>query len=366
MPVIINGKTADCGGVVSSGGILQYVSYYVLETVPAYTFSNITFTIDPAEASGNPDMTAAVTGSETLPGSKLASSVEWTDLGTSGTDSTAMSASNTFQAGHYYECRVKFTSSDKTNYQFPGADAGMTITANGTAIQETTKPHEQWAVSCFAYEYDPVSSSYCYTVYLRYGLGTGSTVSGTAVSWNNTDNAVYLLYDSSISDTDIKAEWKDGTYITSAKVLYTGTKGAISAATVDGKSMQEQSFSFNTVEAGTYKLAIFKPGKYVPKIVTITVDGSSKDLEQLKLWLYGDVTYDGKVNSMGDVLNINRYISGLSSIFDKGDEATKKDRFNAANVTAITGTDTVINSMGDVLNINRYIAGLSSILDKTP
>lgn len=34
----------------------------------------------------------------------------------------------------------------------------------------------------------------------------GITVSGTAVSWNNTDNAEYLLYNDSTSDTDIKAE----------------------------------------------------------------------------------------------------------------------------------------------------------------
>lgn len=304
MSVTINGKTAACGGVVSSGGILQYVSYYVLETVPAYTFSNITFTIDPAEASGNPDMTAAVTGSETLPGSKLASSVEWTDLGTSGTDSTAMSASNTFQAGHYYECRVKFTSSDKTNYQFPGADAGMTITANGTAIQETTKPHEQWAVSCFAYEYDPVSSSYCYTVYLRYGLGTGSTVSGTAVSWNNTDNAVYLLYNSSVSDTDIKADMKLAS--PTLALAYTAVKGGITA-NADGKRY-DQTFSFSTVPNGTYKLAIFKPGKYVPKIITVIVDSSDEALGEVKLWLKGDVNYSGTVD-FGDLQRLYQHLS---------------------------------------------------------
>ena len=178
----------------------------------------------------------------------------------------------------------------------------------------------------------------------------GVTVSGTAVSWNGTDNAVYLLYDSSVSDADIKAEWKDGTYSTSANVLYTGSKGAISAATVDGKSMQEQSFSFNTVAAGTYKLVIFKPGKYVPKIVTITVDGSSKDLGQLKLWLYGDVTGDGKIRT-GDATQIYKYLADERTFTD--------DEFAAADVTG----DGKIRT-GDATQIYKYLASESSKFDE--
>ena len=185
---------------------------------------------------------------------------------------------------------------------------------------------------------------------------TGVTVSGTALSWNDTDDAVYLLYPAATTDDAIKAEWKSGTY--------TGTacteKGAIAAS---GKQYG-QSFTFGNVAAGDYKLAILKPGKYVPKIVAITVGTEDLALGEMKLWLYGDVNYDGKVNKASDVLNINRYIAGYSSIFDQGDEQTKKDRLAAANVTAITGSDTTINKAGDVLNINRYIAGYSSVFDR--
>lgn len=185
---------------------------------------------------------------------------------------------------------------------------------------------------------------------------TGVTVSGTALSWNDTDDAVYLLYPAATTDDTIKAEWKSGTY--------TGTacteKGTIAAS---GKQYG-QSFTFGNVAAGEYKLAILKPGKYVPKIVAITVGSEDLALGEMKLWLYGDVNYDGKVNKTIDVLNINRYIAGYSSIFDQGDEQTKIDRLAAANVTAIAGTDTTINKAGDVLNINRYIAGYTSVFDR--
>ena len=206
---------------------------------------------------------------------------------------------------------------------------------------------------------EPVSNSL--TLYIKFGEEiTGVTVSGTAASWNNTDNAVFLLYDSSISDADIKADMK---LASPEKALaYAAVKGGITQDP-DGKRY-DQTFSFSTVSEGTYKLAIFKSGKYVPKIVEITVGSSDYDCGEQKLWLYGDVNYDGAVNKLGDILNLNRYCAGVSSVFDTGDAQTQKDRFDAANVTAITGTDTVINKTGDILNISRYIAGYSSVLDK--
>lgn len=175
------------------------------------------------------------------------------------------------------------------------------------------------------------------------------SISGTAVSWNNTDNAVYLLYDSSVSDADIKAEWKNDTYSSSTNVAYVGTKGTISAATVDGKSMQEQSFSFDTVAAGTYKLVIFKPGKYVPKIISVTVDSSDKNLGQLKLWLYGDVNYDGKIRT-GDATQINLYLAGERVFSD--------DEFASADITG----DGKIRT-GDATQIYLKLAGDVSKFD---
>ena len=182
---------------------------------------------------------------------------------------------------------------------------------------------------------------------------SGLTVSGTALSWNDKDNAEYYLYPSTAEDADIKAEWKNNTYASGA-ALYTGTGETITATTVDGKAMQAQSFRFERVTAGDYKLAIFKPGKYVPKIVSITVESTALDLGQLKLWLYGDVNYDGKVLA-NDATQIIRKANGVGSIFDTGDTLTKTDRVTAADLNE----DGVIKT-NDAAQITRFANGLGS------
>ena len=139
-------------------------------------------------------------------------------------------------------------------------------------------------------------------------VAKGFTVSGTAVSWNNTDNAEYLLYDGSTSDADIKAEWKSGSYTGTACT----SKGT---PTASGKQF-EQTFTFDTVAAGNYKLVIFKPDKYVPKIVSITVESTALDLGQLKLWLYGDVNYDGAVKTI-DITMARQYFKGNLTLTDE-------------------------------------------------
>lgn len=144
---------------------------------------------------------------------------------------------------------------------------------------------------------------------------SGLTVSGTAVSWNATNDALYYLYPSTTEDATIRAQWKTGGTVTG--YTCTGTGGAITATTVDGKSMKAQTFSFDTVAAGNYKLVIFKPGKYVPKIVPINVSTTDYTCGQLKLWLYGDVNYDGAIKAI-DVTMARQYFKGnLSSLTDE-------------------------------------------------
>ena len=143
---------------------------------------------------------------------------------------------------------------------------------------------------------------------------SGLTVSGTAVSWNDKDNAEYYLYPTTMSDADIRAQWKKGGAVTG--YTYTGTGGTISDVTVDGKAMKSQSFSFSTVPAGDYKLVIFKAEKYVPKIVPITVDSTDHDCGQLKLWLYGDVNYDGAVKTI-DITMARQYFKGNLTLTDE-------------------------------------------------
>ena len=165
------------------------------------------------------------------------------------------------------------------------------------------------------------------------------------MSWNDTDNAVYLLYDGSAGDTDIKAEWKAGVYTTA--LAYTPVKGGM-IANADGKR-HDQTFTFQAIPAGDYKLVILKPGKYVPKIVPITVSEADCDCGQLKLWLYGDVNYDGKVNA-ADSTQVLRYFNAKSpNVFSQGSAQDQADRLLAANVNG----DSIINA-ADSTQIIRY------------
>ena len=179
---------------------------------------------------------------------------------------------------------------------------------------------------------------------------SGLTVSGTAVSWNDKDNAEYYLYPTTMSDADIRAQWKTGGTV--SDYTHIGTKDTISSMTVDGKAMQSQIFSFDSVPAGDYKLVIFKPEKYVPKIVEITVESTALDLGQLKLWLYGDVNYDGKVKA-GDATQILKYTSYKRTFSEE--EMLAADVNNDGKIKA-----------GDATQILKYTSYKASAFDKIP
>lgn len=133
----------------------------------------------------------------------------------------------------------------------------------------------------------------------------GVTVSGTAVSWNNTDNAEYRLYDGSTSDADIKAEWKAGKYTTA--LAYTPVKGGITL-NADGKR-HDQTFTFETIPEGNYKLVIFKPGGYLPSITSINVTGGNYLAGTIQLHLLGDVNGDGVIKNY-DATMLRKAIAG--------------------------------------------------------
>ena len=119
-------------------------------------------------------------------------------------------------------------------------------------------------------------------------VAKGFTVSGTALSWNNTNDALYYLYPSTMEDAAIKAEWKSGSYTGTACT----SKGT---PTASGKQF-EQTFTFDTVAAGDYKLAIVKPGHGL-WIEELTVNTDNITDKSIRLYKMGDVNKDGKVNS---------------------------------------------------------------------
>ena len=203
------------------------------------------------------------------------------------------------------------------------------------------------------------TEGWCRVVVKKAEAPVGHAVTGRALAWNGTEDLVFLLYQDSTDDAAIRAQWQDGSYAGSKAVWYTGKATKTETADVDGKTMYAHGFSFAGVADGSYKLAIFKAGKYVPKIISVKVSGGDTALGDLKLWLYGDADYSGELSSV-DVLQINRHMAGLGSVFKTGTDQDKADREAAANVTAVSAGDTELSSV-DVLQINRQMAGLSSV-----
>lgn len=165
----------------------------------------------------------------------------------------------------------------------------------------------------------------------------GVTVSGTVTSWNDENDVVYLLYAGDTLDKTIRDDWKASK---TTNVLYS-TWGSSITANADGKRYDQQ-FSFSGVAAGTYKLAILKPGHGI-WIETITVGNSDNSGKNIELYKMGDVTCDGKVD-LGDQIKLIRYVKNSKKY------PLTADQFIAADVTV----DGNVN-MGDQIKLIRYV-----------
>ncbi len=183
----------------------------------------------------------------------------------------------------------------------------------------------------------------------------GHTVEGVFRSWNNSDDASYLLYDSSVTSSAAIADATGGSPSLNIAII------PVTGLPSENAGMYEQNSEFDSISDGDYTIVITKPGKYVPKAVEVTMNGSDNNLGTVQLWLYGDVNYDGLVDA-DDVMQINRYAAGLSSAFNAGDSQIKHDRNTSANVTSIVLDDSDIDA-DDVMQIDRYAAGLPSVFD---
>lgn len=138
---------------------------------------------------------------------------------------------------------------------------------------------------------------------------SGVTVEGTVISWDNADNAKYLLYDSTMSDADIKADLK---LDTPEKALsYTATKGGVTK-NADGKRYN-QTFSFSQIPEGSYKLVIWKPS-HGTRFEEIIVEKEGITGKCMELYMLGDVNLSGSINST-DALWVRQYIT-KTRIFD--------------------------------------------------
>lgn len=175
-------------------------------------------------------------------------------------------------------------------------------------------------------------------------------LAGTIASWNSLCDAAAALYAPEETDGEIERDIRNG----GENALY-----AADTAAAEGR----QQFSFRNLKAGSYKLAICKPGGYVVKILPVEIEGTV-DLGVVKLWLYGDVVYDGVIQE-SDAQQLQRYIVGEPSVFGSGSPEDEADRLKAANVGIFSDGDGELES-GDVLQIRRYVAGLPSVFSLIP
>ena len=188
------------------------------------------------------------------------------------------------------------------------------------------------------------------------------TVSGTVYTWDNTDSNTtrVRLYSSTTSEADIKSDIQHDITGESDTKIYQYDANEIGTPEESTSNRYTQSFEFTGVANGEYKLAAWRPAydisnkhyAYAVRITDVTVNGTDVTVDEnaTKLWLYGDVSGDGKIDA-GDATNILAYVIGKSSSIDEDNKAIG-DVNDDGNVDA-----------GDATNVLAYIIGKSSILD---
>ena len=169
-------------------------------------------------------------------------------------------------------------------------------------------PEGWWRIKCEKAGYETTWSDWVPVPPPQTELNIGMTslnaytLTGTAVSWNGEGDELICLY-SGMTEDEIGADIAAG----AAGARYTA-RCSEAVQNADGKRY-DLAFRFAEVEAGDYILAIYKPGNYTLVTATVTVSGDA-DLGEFALQLNGDVSGDGKVNTM-DLIRLMKHISGV-------------------------------------------------------
>ena len=165
---------------------------------------------------------------------------------------------------------------------------------------------------------------------------------GEISSWDDINNAEYIVYPSNMSDADIRSD------AAGEREHALSTSVTVEKAVKEG-SRYEQSFKVEGLDAGTYKLAVVKPGKYVIPVVETAIDGTA-EIDTLILRLYGDINNDGLLD-VRDVTQIARFGVG------------KRQFTEEENLAADVNLDKTVD-VRDITQLCRKIVGKSSSLDK--
>ena len=134
---------------------------------------------------------------------------------------------------------------------------------------------------------------------------SGGAVSGEISSWDGTDNVIVKLYDGAVSDEEIRADMKFGTPQKAFPNIFVATELSLS------NNKYYQSFEFQKIAAGNYKVAFFKPGGHVVDIKSVSVKDSSVTDINADMQKCGDINNDGNFNSL-DLSGLRRALLNAS------------------------------------------------------
>lgn len=133
----------------------------------------------------------------------------------------------------------------------------------------------------------------------------GSSLIGTAISWNDKDDAIYLLYGAAINDSIIKEDLASENPGSDAIAI--AEKGEI--IQMADKECFKQNFSFDGIIAGDYKFVISKKGQSTLKIVNLSIsEGGTQTIETTTIYQNGDVNENGTV----DIFDLQRLYEHLN------------------------------------------------------
>ena len=224
---------------------------------------------------------------------------------------------------------------------------GVTYSSDGhitTGVMEIEINNSKGSGICRWYD--------CYsnmnTVYHSYDLFNVSVktgvckINGKVESWDDKDNTEFVVYPADMSDPDIRED------VVAEREHALDTSISIEYAVKVGNRYQK-AFKVEGLDAGTYKLAVVKPGKYVVTVVPFETDGTN-DIGTLPLRLYGDINNDGLLD-VRDVTQIARFGVGKRQ-FDEEE-----------NLAADVNMDKTVD-VRDITQLCRKIVGKSSSLDK--
>ena len=190
------------------------------------------------------------------------------------------------------------------------------------------------------------------------------TVSGTVYTWDNTDSNTtrVRLYSSTTSEADIKSDIQHDMTGESDTKKYKYDATVLVPEKVGNTNKYTQSFEFTGVANGEYKLAAWRPAydiknkhyAYAVRITDVTVNGTDVNVDEnaTKLWLYGDVTNNGKIEA-NDAANILAYIVRNTSSIKAGEMS-----YTVGDVTENGKIEA-----NDAANILAFIVGNKSSLD---